>query len=81
MVLCLHANWTLAAGTNAAAYRPGDIVTWDLGNGLAHIGIVSDRRSSRGSPLVIHNIGRGAREEDILFRFTITGRYRVKEKA
>ena len=58
------------------AYRAGDIVTWDLGRGLTHIGIVSDRRSAAGVPLVLHNIGRGTQEEDILFRFTIIGHYR-----
>jgi uncharacterized protein YijF (DUF1287 family) len=72
-------KWALPAGTNAAAYRPGDIVTWNLGNGLAHIGLVSDKRNAAGTPLVIHNIGRGAKEEDILFGFTITGHFRPKE--
>jgi uncharacterized protein YijF (DUF1287 family) len=39
--------------------------------------IVSDKRSNDGGrPLVIHNIGSGAREEDTLFAFPITGRYR-----
>ena len=71
-------GWALPVSTNAAAYRPGDIVTWDLGNGLAHIGIVSDRRTAGGTPLVIHNIGGGAKEEDILFSFAITGHYKVK---
>jgi uncharacterized protein YijF (DUF1287 family) len=28
-------------------------------------------------PLVIHNIGAGTREEDILFRYTIIGHYRL----
>jgi len=27
-------------------------------------------------PLVIHNIGRGTKEEDTLFLFTLTGHYR-----
>lgn len=60
----------------ASAYRGGDVVTWDLGNGLSHIGIVSDRRSAQGVPLILHNIGRGTREEDILFAFKVTGHYR-----
>jgi uncharacterized protein YijF (DUF1287 family) len=66
--------------SNAANYLPGDIVAWDLGAGILHIGIVSDR-DSNGTPLVIHNIGAGAREEDILFRFTIIGHYRLKALA
>ena len=64
----------------AAAYLPGDIVAWDLGRGILHIGIVSDLRSVTGTPLVVHNIGAGAREEDILFRYTIIGQYRLPGK-
>ena len=56
-------------------YPPGHLVTWRLPSGVPHIGIVSDRRSEAGVPLVIHNIGRGAVEEDILLRFTVTGHY------
>lgn len=59
-----------------SAYRAGDVVTWDLGRGLTHIGIVSDRQGADGVPLVLHNIGRGTQEEDILLRFTIIGHYR-----
>jgi hypothetical protein len=59
-----------------ADYRAGDIVTWDLGRGLTHIGLVSDRSDAAGTPLILHNIGRGTREEDILFAYRITGHYR-----
>lgn len=58
-------------------YRAGDIVAWDLGNGLRHIGIVSDKRASN-RPLIIHNIGGGAQEEDILFAYKVLGHYRLK---
>jgi len=66
----------LPALADPAAYKPGDIVTWLLTAGVPHIGIVSDKRTSSGVPLVIHNIGRGTLEEDILLRFQITGHYR-----
>jgi uncharacterized protein len=56
-------------------YRPGDLVTWRLPDGHPHIGLVSDR-SADGRPLLVHNIGAGAKVEDILFVFTITGHYR-----
>lgn len=59
-------------------YQPGDLVTCTVPPNLPHIMIVSDRRSSRGVPLVIHNIGRGAREEDVLFAYPLTGHYRLK---
>lgn len=61
-------------------YRPGDIVTWLLPGNLTHIGIVSDQQTSGGVPLIIHNIGAGAREEDILFGYAITGHYRWQPK-
>ncbi len=66
----------LEVSDKSADYQAGDIVTWDLGRGLTHIGIVSDRTSLAGVPLVLHNIGRGTQEEDILFGFAITGHYR-----
>lgn len=58
-------------------YLPGDIVTWKLPGNLDHIGIVSDKLTADGTPLVLHNIGRGAQEEDILFAYTMTGHYRI----
>lgn len=67
---------TAPAGTDPNAYLPGDLVTWRLPAGVPHIGIVTDRRSSTGVPLVVHNIGAGAVEENILFAFAITGHYR-----
>jgi uncharacterized protein len=65
----------LPISTEAKAYLPGDIVTWRLPGGLAHIGLISDR-STNGRQLIVHNIGAGAKVEDILFTFTITGHYR-----
>ncbi|WP_373740158.1 DUF1287 domain-containing protein [Neisseria sp.] len=59
------------------SFRAGDIVTWRLkNNNLPHIGIVSDRRAADGTPLIIHNIGRGTREENILFAHPIKGHFR-----
>jgi uncharacterized protein len=61
-----------------AAYQPGDVVAWLLDSGRPHIGIVSDRRSQDGiRPLVIHNIGWGTQEEDVLFEYRITGHFRA----
>lgn len=60
-----------------APYLPGDIITWALPGNLAHMGIVSDRLAPDGTPLVLHNIGRGAQEEDILFAYPMTGHYRI----
>lgn len=57
-------------------YQPGDIVCWDLGGGITHIGIVSDKKSSdKKRYLIVHNIGSGQVYEDCLFRFRIIGHY------
>jgi len=58
-------------------YLPGDIITWTLPGNLDHIGIVSDRLTTDGTPMILHNIGGGATEEDILFAFPMTGHYRI----
>jgi uncharacterized protein YijF (DUF1287 family) len=61
----------------AADYQPGDVVAWELSTGVDHIGIVTNMLS--GSPdryLIVHNIGAGARIEDVLFAWTIKGHYR-----
>lgn len=63
---------------NAGDYQPGDLVTCTVPPNLPHIMIVSDKKTAEGRPLVIHNIGRGAQEEDILFMFPLTGHYRWK---
>jgi len=63
---------------DAAAYLPGDLVTCTLPGNLPHIMLVSDSKNETGGPLVIHNIGQGAREEDCLFTFPLTGHYRLK---
>ena len=59
-----------------ADYMSGDLVTWVLPGNLPHIGIVVDEKSSTGIPLIVHNIGRGPRKEDMLFAYEITGHYR-----
>ena len=63
---------------SAKDYAPGDIVTWDLGDGLTHIGIVVHVASSADSNryMIVHNIGAGPKMEDVLFGWKITGHYR-----
>ena len=71
-------GWELPISTRADDYAAGDIVAWKLpGNGLLHVGIVSDRRLDNGTPLVLHNIAQGTQEQDLLFRHTIIGHYRM----
>ncbi|MFV0536518.1 MAG: DUF1287 domain-containing protein [Dysgonomonas sp.] len=60
-------------------YLPGDIVTWDLGKGIVHIGIVTNRKSGDSKrPLIVHNIGQGQVLQDCLFSYKITGHYTYK---
>lgn len=64
----------------AGDYAPGDIVCWDLGGGVMHIGIVSAKKAALTDRyLIIHNIGAGQVLEDCLFQFRIIGHYRYGE--
>jgi uncharacterized protein YijF (DUF1287 family) len=66
-----------AITTDRAQYLPGDIVAWDLGNKVDHIGIVVNIWSEQSKGyLIVHNIGSGARMEDVLLNWEITGHYR-----
>jgi uncharacterized protein YijF (DUF1287 family) len=58
-------------------YLPGDVVAWELGSGLLHIGLVSKIKAEGAERYaVVHNIGIGARLEDVLFSWKIIGHYR-----
>jgi len=77
MVFFARKGETLPASTRAADYAPGELVTWDLGGGVDHIGIVVDQRSHPGGRyMLVHNIGQGPKMEDVLFNWKITGHYR-----
>ena len=61
-------------------FKAGDIVVWKLphkNKELDHIGICSTKLNSQGEPLIIHNIGQGAKEEDVLREFRIVDHFRV----
>jgi uncharacterized protein YijF (DUF1287 family) len=61
-------------------YKPGDIVCWNLGGNITHIGIVVDKKSTDGKRYqVVHNIGAGQVLEDCLFNFKIIGHYFYKK--
>jgi uncharacterized protein YijF (DUF1287 family) len=69
---------SLTVTKDAAKFQAGDLVTCTVPPHLPHVMIVSDKKTSDGLPLVIHNIGAGAREEDVLFSYPLTGHYRWK---
>jgi len=76
MVFFSRKGDTLAITKHAEDYAPGDLVTWDLGGNVPHIGIVVDQRSpASGRYLIEHNIGQGPQIEDVLLRWKITGHY------
>jgi len=71
-------GWSLPVTKKKEDYKPGDLVTCTVAGKLPHIMIVSDVLDSDGVPMVIHNIGGGAKEEARLFEFPLTGHYRVR---
>src|ERR1043166_2579066 len=77
MVFFSRKGQALPASLNAADYQPGDVVAWNLGGGITHVGIVVDRKSPDGERyLIVHNIGAGPQMEDMLFQWKIIGHYR-----
>jgi uncharacterized protein YijF (DUF1287 family) len=77
MVFFSRKGSSLPISTLAEDYGPGELVTWDLGGGVPHIGIVVERKSLQsGRYMVVHNIGAGPKMEDVLFSWKITGHYR-----
>jgi uncharacterized protein YijF (DUF1287 family) len=77
MVFFSRKGETLSITDRGEDYSPGDLVTWDLGGGVPHIGIVTDQKMPQSTRyMVMHNIGRGPVLEDVLFRWKITGHFR-----
>jgi uncharacterized protein YijF (DUF1287 family) len=77
MVFFQRKGETLPTTNRAEDYAPGDLVTWDLGGGVPHIGIVVDQKARWSDQYsVVHNIGAGPKMEDVLFNWKITGHYR-----
>ena len=72
---------SLEVTKNPLDYQAGNIVAWDLGQGLVHIGIVSNFVSeSTSNPLIVHNIGAGPQMNDMLFDYKIIGHYKYGEE-
>lgn len=77
MVFFARKGESLPTSDRAEDYSPGDLVAWDLGGGVLHIGIVVDRTAPQsGRYMVVHNIGYGPEMEDVLFDWKIIGHYR-----
>ncbi len=68
---------SLATDGGSETFLPGDIVTWDLGLGTEHVGmVVNVWNKPTQRYLIVHNIGGGTLMEDVLFAWKITGHYR-----
>lgn len=68
---------SLPITNDRANYLPGDVVAWELSDGVEHIGILTNLSSEADKHyLIVHNIGMGARIEDVLLAWKIIGHYR-----
>ena len=70
----------LAISKNPNDYKPGEIVCWNLGGGITHIGIIVNKKSTDNKRyLLVHNIGAGQVLEDCLFDYKIIGHYEFEK--
>ncbi len=76
MVFFFRHGEELQISQKPADYNIGDIVCWNLGGGITHIGIVVERKSNEGKRYqIVHNIGQGQVLADCIFDFEIIGHY------
>jgi hypothetical protein len=77
MIFFRRKGENLSASRAAEEYLPGDIVAWDLGGGVTHIGMVIDRKERWSQRyMILHNIGAGPKIDDALMDWKIIGHYR-----
>lgn len=80
MVFFKRQGQAKAITRNSKDYEPGDIVCWNLGGAVTHIGFVVDRRSTDGKRhLIVHNIGGGQVLADCLFDYKIIGHFQYEK--
>ena len=59
------------------SFKPGDVVSWQLSGWMQHIGIVAiDTVPGTNRHHMIHNIGAGTQQEDVLRSFPIIAHHR-----
>lgn len=76
MVFFKRFGKVLPISSDAGDYKAGDILCWDLGNAITHIGIVANKLNNlQNRPMIIHNIGQGQVLADCLFKYKIIGHY------
>lgn len=70
---------TSTDGNTARTWQPGDLVYWNLTPTMTHCGVISNDRDADGLPLVIHNIGPVATQQDCLKSWPIIGHFRYPQ--
>jgi uncharacterized protein len=73
-------GWAIKMSDKKEDFLPGDIILCTVAGRLPHIMIVSDKKARDGTPLVIHNIGSGTKEENALFTYPRYGHFRMADK-
>ena len=82
MVFFERKGQKLSISSKAEDYKPGDIVCWNLGGGITHIGIVSNQLTEdKKRYKIIHNVGSGQVLEDFIFNYKIIGHYRFSNQS
>jgi uncharacterized protein YijF (DUF1287 family) len=76
MVFFSRKGETLPIATHPEDFAPDDLVTWNLGGGVPHIGILVGTKSDGRRYVIVHNIGYGPKLDNVLFNWKITGHYR-----
>ncbi|RKS01760.1 DUF1287 domain-containing protein [Flavobacterium sp. 102] len=69
----------LAISQNPDDYKTGEMVTWMINGKLPHIGIITNKKSPDGNPMIVHNVGGGQVLEDCLFSYEIVGHYKYEK--
>lgn len=69
----------LAVTQNAKDYKTGEIVSWMINGKLPHIGIITNKKSPEGNPMIVHNVGGGQVLEDCLFNYEIVGHFKYEK--
>ena len=80
MVFFTRHGTVKAITKNPDDYEAGDMVCWNLGDDITHIGFVVNIKSEDGKRnLIVHNIGAGQVMEDCLFEYKIIGHFRYEK--
>jgi len=60
--------------------RPTLELTLEFGKRFDHIGICSSRLNAQGEPYIVHNIGSGEKEENVLRAYKMVEHFRIFDR-